>query len=169
MSARLYDEWSEQCCIGRDQTIVADTKKKMKKSSKGTNDEAPTKQPCTTTLASVAALVDASFLPTSPHPATPTPIITTSPSATSTPPDAIIPKEVNFSPLQSCASASPHPDTEDAMGDNTYSGDCNVTKMQFFKYRHGVVGTKATAKEPPEEHGRVDNSCPFLRAVDLIA
>eukprot|EP00957_Ditylum_brightwellii_P124716 9506023-Ditylum_brightwellii.AAC.1 len=58
----------------------------------------------------------------------PTPITKTSPSKTNSSPDAILPEEVNFSLLQSCVSASPHPDTEDAEGDNAYSGDCNVTK-----------------------------------------
>eukprot|EP00957_Ditylum_brightwellii_P129190 9853496-Ditylum_brightwellii.AAC.1 len=140
-----------------------------KSSEVGTNDEAPTKQPHTTAPASVAVLVDASSLPTSLHLATPTPITITSPSKTNTPTNAILPEEINFSPLQSCASVSPHLATEDAKGDDTYSEDCNVTKEQFFKYRCGVAGTKATAKEPPEEPGRVDNSRPFLRAVDPAA
>eukprot|EP00957_Ditylum_brightwellii_P132985 10139846-Ditylum_brightwellii.AAC.1 len=44
-----------------------------------------------------------------------------------------------------------------------------MTKEQFFKYGCGVAGTKVTAKEPPEEPGRVDDSCPFLKAVDPTA
>eukprot|EP00985_Skeletonema_marinoi_P014757 scaffold7522_cov202-Skeletonema_marinoi.AAC.12 len=70
----------------------------------GTDDEAPTKQPRTTT-------------PTSSHPAMPSPNSTTSPFGTNTPPDAILPEAVNF-------------DVER----DEYSGDCNVTKEQLFEY-----------------------------------
>eukprot|EP00957_Ditylum_brightwellii_P203187 15333579-Ditylum_brightwellii.AAC.1 len=175
MSAHLYDEWAEQCCIGRDQTVIVGTKRKRKKSSKyADTDKANNAEPSTINATinkrkTLEKSIDASSLPTSPHPAMSTPITMTSPSKTNTPPDAILPEEVNFPLLQSFASASLHHDTEDAKEDNAYSGDCNVTKEQFFKYRCGVAGTKVTAKEPLEELGRVENSHLFLRAVDLAA
>eukprot|EP00957_Ditylum_brightwellii_P041098 3111801-Ditylum_brightwellii.AAC.1 len=48
MSARLYDKWAEQCRIGRDQTVVAGTKRKRKKSSMyGVDDTANSAKPST--------------------------------------------------------------------------------------------------------------------------
>mmetsp|Transcript_4248 Transcript_4248/g.6336 ORF Transcript_4248/g.6336 Transcript_4248/m.6336 type:complete len:178 (+) Transcript_4248:84-617(+) len=171
MSARAYDEWAENCPMALDQIVVAGTKRTRKKSSKyaddddddddaepskiaatinkrktpeksnegGTDDEAPTKQPRATA-------------PTSPHPATPAPITTTSPSETNTPPDAILPEAVNL-------------DVER----DEYSGDCNVTKEQLFEYGRNIAGTtEATAKEPPEKPSKVDDSHPFMKIVSLI-